>query len=459
MKNWHGPDWAAFRFFAKYNPPRRHSARRAAPGHRRLLLEPLETRRLLAPLAELWYEFDPLSGSKTTPPAQTAGPLVAGQKYMLNAYIQDNRGTAATGLEAAYINLSYDASLISLVGSVNPDDFSNAQDVVLSTGSISQVGGYTSNTSPTDPAAAMPFFSVEIQVAANLTGTQQLALGTSLAPSNLPIVFLPPGAVTVSSISQLGVNDLNSTLNGSSWASTIAVVANQAPTTTNLNASTNPAVFGQPVTFTATVEPTSGSGTPTGSVTFMDGTTSLSTVSLTSGTATFSDSSLAAGAHSITAVYNGDSNFGVSTSNAIAQAINQDPTTTSVTSTANPAVFGQAVTFTATVAAKAPGGGTPSGTVSFKDGATSLGTVALSGGAASFTTSSLVVASHSITAVYLSDTSFAASTSSTLADVVNKAATTTSVTAVPNPSFFGQSVTFNATVSAQPPGAARPREA
>ena len=193
MKNWHGPDWAAFRFFAKYNPPRRHSARRAAPGHRRLLLEPLETRRLLAPLAELWYEFDPLSGSRTTPPAQTAGPVVAGQKYMLNAYIQDNRGTAATGLEAAYINLSYDASLISLVGSVNPDDFSNAQErgplhrFDLPGGRIHQQheshgsGGGHAFLLGRDPGCRKPDRHATTRP------------GDKPRTSNLPIVFLPPG--------------------------------------------------------------------------------------------------------------------------------------------------------------------------------------------------------------------------------------------------------------------------
>ena len=454
MKNRQGPGGVASGFFAKKQSARQRRARPAELHYRRLAIEPLEARRLLAPLVALWYEFDPVSGSKTTPPAQTAGPLVAGQKYMLDAYIQDARGAAATGLETAYINFTYDPTVISLVGGVTAPDFPNDQDPQLSSGAIDQVGGFTNNTNPTNPSAVVPFFSVEIQVAANLTGTQQLALATSLAPSSLYISFLNE-AVFVNTISQIGVNGLNSTLNTTTntWQSTIAVVANQAPSTTSLKSSANPAVYGQPVTFTATVAPTSGSGAPTGSVTFMDGATSLSTVSLVSGTATFTDSSLAAGAQSITAVYNGDSNFGDSTSNAIAETVNQAATTTSVASAANPAVFGQAVSFTATVTATAPGAGTPTGTVSFKDGSATLGTVALSGNTASFSTSSLAVASHTITAVYNSDTNFTGSTSSTLAETVNHAATTTSVTTSLNPSTVGQSVTFTATVSPVSPGA------
>ncbi len=84
--------------------------------------------------------------------------------------------------------------------------------------------------------------------------------------------------------------------------------------------------------------------------------------------------------------------------------VSKAATTTAVTSGANPSVFGQPVTFTATVAAKAPGAGTPSGTVDFLDGATMIGSGTLnqsSPDTATFTTtSSLAVGPHSITAKY-----------------------------------------------------------
>src|SRR5262245_47509046 len=56
------------------------------------------------------------------------------------------------------------------------------------------------------------------------------------------------------------------------------------------------------------------------------------------------------------------------------QTVNRADTTTTVTSSANPSVVGQLVTFTATVASVAPGAGIPSGAVAFKDGSTTLGT-------------------------------------------------------------------------------------
>jgi hypothetical protein len=74
-----------------------------------------------------------------------------------------------------------------------------------------------------------------------------------------------------------------------------------------------------PVTFTATVS--SSAGTPTGTVSFYDGATLLGSGVVNSGVGTFTTSVLAAGSHSITAVYSGDSNFGAATSNGISETI------------------------------------------------------------------------------------------------------------------------------------------
>ena len=127
-----------------------------------------------------------------------------------------------------------------------------------------------------------------------------------------------------------------------------------------LSSSTNPTVFGQAVIFTASVSAVApGSGTPTGTVTFKDGATALATNTLVSGQVSYTNAALAVAAHLITAVYNGDANFNTSTSGAVTQTVNQAGTTTTVASSANPSVFGQAVTFTATVSAVAPGAGTP----------------------------------------------------------------------------------------------------
>src|SRR5207245_1858836 len=85
----------------------------------------------------------------------------------------------------------------------------------------------------------------------------------------------------------------------------------------------------------------------------------------------------------------------------------------------SPSTIGFTVTFTATVAVVSPGMGTPTGTVTFKDGGSTLGSSALMNGQASFSTSSLTIGSHMITAVYGGSTDFTGSTSNTVTqDVV-----------------------------------------
>ena len=88
--------------------------------------------------------------------------------------------------------------------------------------------------------------------------------------------------------------------------------------TTTVSSSPSSSTIGQMVTFTATVTPTTGStGTPTGTVTFEDGTTVLGSAPLDNGTATFSIATLAVGSHTITADYGGDTNFATSSGTTI----------------------------------------------------------------------------------------------------------------------------------------------
>jgi Bacterial Ig-like domain (group 3)/Beta-propeller repeat len=123
-------------------------------------------------------------------------------------------------------------------------------------------------------------------------------------------------------------------------------------------------------------------------------------------------------------------------------------TTTTLSSSPNPSTYGQAVTFTAVVTSAL--GPPPNGeTVSFVESKNVLGTATLSGGSASFTTSTRPAGTHPIKAVYGGDASFIGSTSKVLNQVVNKASTTTTLASSRNPSNFGQSVTFTASVTPQ----------
>jgi hypothetical protein len=242
-----------------------------------------------------------------------------------------------------------------------------------------------------------------------------------------------------------------------STSANLLQTVNQDGSTTTVTSSANPSVFGQTVTFTATVSAvTPGSGTPTGTVTFKDGAISIGSGTLSAGSATLSTSSLSVGTHTITVSYVGDTNFTASTSASLQQTVNQDGSTTTVTSSVNPSVFGQTVMFRATVSALAPGAGTPTGIVTFKDGGVSIGSGTLSAGSATFSTSSLSVGTHTITVSYAGDTNFTASTSAHLLQTVNQDGSTTTVTSSVNPSVFGQTVTFTATVSAVTPGSGTP---
>src|SRR5262245_66065573 len=98
----------------------------------------------------------------------------------------------------------------------------------------------------------------------------------------------------------------------------------------------------------------------------MDVPTVLGTVTLVNGSASLSISTLAVGAHSLTAAYSGAGNFLASTSAAMAQTVNPGSTTTTLTATPNPSASGHTETLRATVNAVAKGAGVPAGTGQFR---------------------------------------------------------------------------------------------
>jgi hypothetical protein len=353
-----------------------------------------------------------------------------------------------------------DANFATSTGSLNtnPQVVNQASSTTAVTSSsnpsvFGQSVTFTATVAAAAPASGTPTGTVTFKDGSTTLGTGTLSGGAAtFAISSLAI-----GNHTITAVYAGDTNFASST--GS--LNTNPQVVNKGNSATAVTSSANPSVFGQSVTFTATVSATApASGTPTGTVTFNDGSTTLGTGTLSSGAATFAISSLAIGNHTITAVYAGDTNFASSTGslNTNPQVVNQAGSTTAVSSSANPSVFGQSVTFTATVAAVAPGSGTPTGTVTFKDGSTTLGTGTLSAGVATFAISSLAIGNHTITTVYAGDTNFATSTGSlnTNPQVVNQGSSTTAVTSSANPSVFGQSVTFTATVTAVAPGSGTP---
>ena len=200
------------------------------------------------------------------------------------------------------------------------------------------------------------------------------------------------------------------------------------------------AVYGETLTFTAKVTPSAATGT----VTFTDTTTGnvlASNVAVSGGVATMTTSSLAVGSHNISAVYTPVSDSYIGSNASLTQAIAMSGTSTLLKSSLNPSSFGSTVTFTATVSPSGLGSGAPTGTVSFYDGGSFLITEPMTAGVATYSTSTLSAATHNITAVYSDDSNFKASTSNTVAQVVNSttAPSVSSVAINPNQNNLGNS--------------------
>lgn len=253
-------------------------------------------------------------------------------------------------------------------------------------------------------------------------------------------------------------------------ADSINVNVSKANSTTSLALTgDSPSVFGQSLTFTATVAPSAlNTLTPTGTVKFFNGLTEIGTGTLSTSmsvtTATFSTSSLAVSTgHEITAQYQGDGSFNTSASNLVTHAVNKAATETTLTSSATTTVFGETVTFTATVSATAAGAAAPTGTVNFRNDSTVIGSGALSTTlgvtTATFSTSALAVhAGHNITAEYQENDSFLGSSSGTVSQTVSKADSETILirSTGTSPSDFQDALQFTATVSATAPGSGTP---
>jgi hypothetical protein len=163
---------------------------------------------------------------------------------------------------------------------------------------------------------------------------------------------------------------------------------------------------------------------------------------------------LQVGVDTITANYDGDSQYGTSSSSATV-IVQKVDTSVLLTSSPTSSSIGQAVLFTATVTPLSPGGGFPSGTITFKDGNTIRGTAQITDGRATFSTTSLPPGQDSITAAYSGDADFTTSASVPLNEMVKwpdtppMFQTTTKLTVSPKATKVGQRVTLTAKVKTQ----------
>lgn len=258
--------------------------------------------------------------------------------------------------------------------------------------------------------------------------------------ANLLVPDLPPGTYAISAAYSGGDSYLPSSDSGSG-------TVNKAASTLVVNSSANPSVTGEGVTFTAIASSTYG--TPGGTVTFVvDGVTG-SAITLSAGRATVTMPPRPVGNYAVSASYSGDvDHLSSSASLPGGQTVARAATTMSLSSDIPAPALGATVTFTAQVAAVAPGMGTPTGNVIFTVDGTPQAPVALSGGSASLARSDLGVGNHTVTALYLGDTGYGASSATlTGGATVSAASTTTALAFLPANPGYHDTATLTATVS------------
>ena len=433
--------------------------------------------------------------------SNAANPSVVGQQISLTATVTPDSGTGPTGTVQFYDNgvalgpaetvsggvatltssgLALGTHPITAVyggdGNFTGSTTGSALDQV-----VNQAGTTTSLTSSANPGPLGEPITYTATVTVNGPGSGTPSGTVSFTDGGNPVlvcqsISLPATAPFSVQCQQTYTSDVGHTIAASYTSTTTSYQSSisgdldeslaQATTTTAVSVSTGSTTYGQPVTFTATVTPEAGSSSnPTGSVTFVNNATDPATdlgsapVSTTAGItkAQLALPYLPAGSYSVTATYGGDTVFTGSSSSSTTPAtvtVSKVTAGVAVGSSVTPSVVGQSVTLTATITP--PAGAGPSGTVQFYDNGAALGPAeTVSGGAATLTTSSLALGTHPITAIYGGDGNFSGATTTGAFDqVVNQAATTTTLASTLNPSVSGQAVTFTATVAVTAPGAA-----
>jgi hypothetical protein len=198
----------------------------------------------------------------------------------------------------------------------------------------------------------------------------------------------------------------------------------------------------------------SSGASPTGPLTLTEGASVVASQSVPGpGAFTFSVSTLPVGTHVLMVSYGGDVNNTAATSNVVTVVVQQGSTAAALSSSKNPQVAGQAVTFTAAVTSPSPA---ITGTMTFYDGSAVIGSVPVaSGGTAVLSTSSLAFGLHSVTAVYSGDAAHSGSTSPALSQRIVDAISI-GLSSSANPAVTGTALTFtvklSGNASAEPSG-------
>ncbi len=231
----------------------------------------------------------------------------------------------------------------------------------------------TTVVTPTYPGTTIPKGTVAFAISPATPATGTCIAGVSLASDG----SVPACTLTFPAS---GTFNITATFSGdTNFATSSSTALNQVIGKAGASISVDPqapSVVNQSVSFTASFKPPIAGTQPTGSITYLDGATSIcSTTIVTPGIIPGCSHPFAtAGQHSITIAYGGDSNFSPLASPVTTQTVNQATTTAAVVSSSGPGAtasspVNQQVTFTATITPQISNAllSVPTGTVSFYD--------------------------------------------------------------------------------------------
>ncbi len=368
----------------------------------------------------------------------TTSALAHGSHNMTATYAGDSQNAAAKSATLVQVVKDQQAPTSTTLTAAAPSGIAGASINFTATVNIvvanSGIGNITGTVTFKQGATVLGTSSINAATATGASGVATIAL------SNLPV----------------GTDNITATYAGNtdyagSTSAPLTETINLATAQIGLTSATNPSFAGAAVPLTATL--TSNGGTPTGSVSFLDGATLLGSSPINSqGLAILSAPGhfFTVGTHILTATYNGDANDSGATSTPINQVVNTAPTSSAISSSLNPAGFGAPVTFTVVVTTE---GGPPTGTVQFFDNGSGIGfgTLATTGtntAAATLNTSALALGTHPITATYAGDALNSTSTTApALSQIINATTDSVTLTSSANPALFAAPLTLTAKVT------------
>lgn len=317
---------------------------------------------------------------------------------------------------------------------------------LLLAGPGNAIAGPTTTTLTLSPSTVYP--NQAVSFTATVTGSNPSGMVSIMqGATSLGSYTLSAGRATGTlNFSQVGTVSLQAVFGGdlnngaSNSSNVVLTVQPRVNSTTTVSVSPNPGQAGLATGISATVTGAS----PTGYVEITAAGVSFGLSPLYGGAA-YTSVMLPIGSYAVAAEYKGDVANGTSIATA-AVTINKRTVSMSLAPTPYNPGAGQPVTLDVTV-----NGYQPSDVVTFKDGATVIGTAPVTNGRASLATTFATAGTHSLTASYPGDTNNTSASTAYNIPVGTQWASTTTLTATPNPIGVGRTATLTASVTGKTP--------